>query len=398
MYNDFLNDVRVTIRDIDHNCLYTLKPNSLKELERMNCNFNPNHYSVTEFNNEDDWTKYKEFKNNKSTVELIEEEEIVATPAFIYAFDNLGPYRFAELCGLLLSSRYKGFLLGGVGADGKIDGEIDNVLNSDVHINDIIGLWEPESKSSFNNVLIDINETVIFQFKHIIVSRSGGQAKARQKLLSLYENRKTKKSEFLSPLIRKKKPSIYVLITNIEINSNFRSKFTDLYIKHNPDIKHCQIIGLDDLETWITKNKHIRHLYFPTIFGVPQFNLQLRFSLGHKSGIDGNAIEVYILTIMNIGTMPSYISSIYFKIIVNDKLETRCIISDQMMDLYNPKTGTILEPGRNHTFYYTIPVIKKLNNDLNKNYFPKEFVVVDEINNEYSVAIPDFIREKMLSE
>ena len=48
----------------------------------------------------------------------------MAKPAFISAFDNLGPERFTELCGLLLGSRYKGFLLGGVGPDGGIDGEV----------------------------------------------------------------------------------------------------------------------------------------------------------------------------------------------------------------------------------------------------------------------------------
>jgi len=52
-------------------------------------------------------------------------DEHMAKPAFIYAFDNLGPYRFTELCGEILGSRYNGFLLGGEGADGGIDGEID---------------------------------------------------------------------------------------------------------------------------------------------------------------------------------------------------------------------------------------------------------------------------------
>ncbi len=62
--------------------------------------------------------------------------------------------RFTELCGLLLGSRYKGFLLGGVGPDGGIDGEIDNVL----------GEWLPETKSVLWLEGIDPNELVIFQF------------------------------------------------------------------------------------------------------------------------------------------------------------------------------------------------------------------------------------------
>jgi len=60
----------------------------------------------------------------------------MAKPAFIYAFDNLGQSKFVELCGLLLASRYKGFLLGGVGPDGGIDAEIDQA----------IGTWCPEQE------------------------------------------------------------------------------------------------------------------------------------------------------------------------------------------------------------------------------------------------------------
>jgi hypothetical protein len=49
----------------------------------------------------------------------------MAKPAFIYAFDNLGPERYTEICGLILASRFKGFLLGGVGPDGGIDHDAD---------------------------------------------------------------------------------------------------------------------------------------------------------------------------------------------------------------------------------------------------------------------------------
>jgi hypothetical protein len=55
-------------------------------------------------------------------------EDFLATPAFVYAFDNLGPSQFIALCALLLGSRYKGFLLSGPGADGGIDAETDTLL------------------------------------------------------------------------------------------------------------------------------------------------------------------------------------------------------------------------------------------------------------------------------
>ena len=96
----------------------------------------------------------------------------MAKPAFIYAFDNLGPERFAELCGVLLGSRYKGFglfLMGGVGPDGGIDAEFDTDL----------GIWQPESEQALFNDIIFPERTVIFQFKHKTVSRVGSQADAR---------------------------------------------------------------------------------------------------------------------------------------------------------------------------------------------------------------------------
>ena len=80
----------------------------------------------------------------------------MAEPAFIYAFDNLGPYRFIELCGELLGSSYSGFLLGGEGPDGGIDAEIDNVL----------GVWNPEVRSPLLEDIIQPKETLVFQFKH----------------------------------------------------------------------------------------------------------------------------------------------------------------------------------------------------------------------------------------
>lgn len=100
----------------------------------------------------------------------------MAKPAFIYAFDNLGPERFTELCGLLLASRYKGFLLGGVGPNGGIDGEIDEIL----------GRWNPESVSPLLNQVIQPGQLVVFQFKHRATARLG-QVQTRAQLLSLYK-------------------------------------------------------------------------------------------------------------------------------------------------------------------------------------------------------------------
>lgn len=394
MLNELSDNAR--LYDINGNFLHEVKRNRSATARLLHPNYDPNS-NCYKFSNEEEFETFAKLMNERFTLKIIKREptDVMATPAFIYAFDNLGPYRFTELCGLLLGSRHKGFLLGGVGADGKIDGEIDNILDTDAKIEDIVGLWRPESKSPLNNILIQPDETVIFQFKHITVSRAGGQTKARQILISLYENRKDKKSEVLSPLISKKKPSAYFLITNIEVNSNFRSKFNELCKKNNPNIKHYQIIGLDDLEAWIVNEKHLRHLYFPTIFSSPQFNLQLRFTAGLLSGPNGD-LKIYILTVMNTGEVASYINYVYFNVIVNSELRKMDIINDEVMNLYNPKLGTILEPGRKHEFFYPFTVMNKRADELDENYFPVEVVVVDEINNKYNVAIPDWIREKML--
>ena len=135
----------------------------------------------------------------------------MAKPAFIYAFDNLGPERFAELCGLLLATRHKGFLLGGVGADGGIDTELDEVL----------GEWQPESVSPLLNEVIQPGRLVVFQFKHKVTARVG-QARAREQLLGLYKCQSNKKCELHRNLIPHKRPGTYVLVTNVEVNSGYR--------------------------------------------------------------------------------------------------------------------------------------------------------------------------------
>jgi hypothetical protein len=94
---------------------------------------------------------------------LFNGEEDMAKPVFIYAFDNLGPYRFTELCGELFGSRYNGFMLGGEGADGGIDAEIDKVL----------GIWHPEAKDALLTDIIQPGQKVVFQFKHKVSARIG---------------------------------------------------------------------------------------------------------------------------------------------------------------------------------------------------------------------------------
>lgn len=305
----------------------------------------------------------------------------MARPAFIYAFDNLSPYRFAELCGFLLAERYKGFLLGGVGPDGGIDGEIDNIL----------GVWSPETESSLENHIIQSGQLVVFQFKHKVVGRIGGQAKARQELLTLYKGSSKKSSELKRDLIVEKKPDVYVLVTNVEINANFRHTFIQECRKVNSSIKSYQIVGLDELELWVTMNKNLRHFYFPTIFGIPRFHLDIQLNLGFIENTD-----VLIVSILNIGESSSYLHAVDVKIIVENEIQKFLFnpYNIPLMATFNPKPGTIIEPGRKLSYYFPLDVVRDL---LRKHHaFPIEIVVTDEIDNTYRVEIDSSLREQLL--
>jgi len=318
----------------------------------------------------------------------------MAKPVFVYAFDNLGPERFAELCGLLLASRYKGFLLGGVGPDGGVDGELDEIL----------GEWRTESESALLNEIIQPGQLVVFQFKHKVAARVG-QAEARRQLLNLYRCGPNKTCELHRELIQHKRPAAYVLVTNVEVNSQFRTKFTQQCRSENADIEHYQVIGLDELETWVTIEPQLRHLYFPTVFGLPRFNLQVRLSEGFAApwhggfGLDlGRAEEMFVVSVLNVGTVPSYVSSTRFRAIVDGEsrfLDMLFNPDDETMKRINPKPGTAIEPGRKQDYKFRFTDLSDMKR-LGSNVFPVEVLVYDEIGNVYSEPIPQDLRKKML--
>jgi hypothetical protein len=310
----------------------------------------------------------------------------MASPAFIYAFDNLGPSRFAELCGLLLGARFRGFLLGGVGADGGVDAEIDPV----------IGEWNPESASPILTEVIQSGDKVIFQFKHKVTARVG-QTKARTQLLNLY--RKT--TELNKPLI--KKLNAYVLVTNIEVNAKFRAKFIKQCRITNPAIKHYQIIGLDELESWVTGEPQIRHLFFPTIFGEPRFNLKIKLDVGiaalSANGVLGmdldKAIHFLAISVLNVGTVPSYVSGVTFRAIIDSEIKGMSLLEIDKKDYVsqqNPLPGAIVEPGRKLDYRFRFLDLREILKQ-GKSVFLTEVVVFDDIENRYSGQLTDDLRK-----
>jgi len=323
----------------------------------------------------------------------------MAKPAFIYAFDILGPERFIELCGLIFGARFKGFLLGGVGSDGGEDGTVDASF----------GEWHTESSSAILSELIQAEQLVIFQFKHKMVGRLGGQKNARADLLKLYKcGSKKPMCELHRSLVQQKRPDVYVLVTNVEVNAQFREKFIQQCKKENPDIKLYQIVGLDELEMWITRMPELRHLYFPTIFGSPRFELRVNLDFASPTTVIPPYLEeetsliakdVLCVSVLNVGLVPSYLSSIKFQMIVGEGLQAcHCRFSDlgDSKAVYNNSVlGEALEPGRKQQFFFTFNALSKMMRKLGPDVFLDEVQVSDEIGNIYTETVPEEIRDKL---
>lgn len=339
----------------------------------------------------------------------------MAKPAFIYAFDSLGPGHFAELCGDLLGSRYAGFFLGGVGPDGGIDAEFDAYF----------GEWKPESASPLLNEIYRPGHTVVFQFKHKVSARVG-QSNARTQLLQQYRCARNRRGEVTDPcelhskLIRVKAPSAYVLVTNVEVNGNFRHDFIQQCREENMDIARYQVIGLDELASWVTSSPHLRHLYFPTIFGPPQFYLRVRldrmftFVRADQSGrawlhadqvnvkdivANGDGVtEFFRVTVMNVGTMPSYVDRMEMAVVAGGQMITVPLKTDTKNGALRDDSDTMgapLEPGRSQHYNLAFDVTSALVSAAGETPFVVEMRVWDQIDNVYVEIVPEDIRTRI---
>jgi hypothetical protein len=310
----------------------------------------------------------------------------------VYAFDNLGPARFVELCALLLGSRYKGFPLSGPGADGGIDAENDALLAE----------LRPEEPALLVKEIVVPRKLVIFQFKHMVAARVG-QVNARRKLLDLYQSSSSRVSEVCKPEVKSRKPAGYVLVTNVEVNSKFRSRFAAICRNENPDIANYQVIGLDDLEEWVTMDRSLRAHYFPTIFGSPRFDLQIKLQTGFLTRIlpDDSFIptdKVLCVGVLNVGAARSYLSAIKFKILVDGEVKYALpsLPHPARPDpLGNPKFGEPVPPGKRQEFRYLFEMFWNLKSEAKGAFFLSDVMVWDEIDNVYSVSIPDAIRKEI---
>jgi hypothetical protein len=317
----------------------------------------------------------------------------MASPAFVYAFDNLGPERFVELCGLLLGSRYKGFVLSSPGPDGGVDAENCPVLG------DLV----TENKLAIDEGILDPSSKVVFQFKHKVAARVG-QANARTKLLSMYRTSARKRSEVVGPEITNRNPDVYVLVTNAEINPVFRTSFAEICKIENPGIRSYHVLGLDELENWVTQDRNLRTLWFPTIFSPARFNLTLKLVQGivykPASGIgEVNLIgldrPVLCLTVMNTGEATSYLCNIKFRIIrdgVTEYIAPPLVPPNQIDPMANPRLGEPVEPGRSVRLRYPFLIFQRYAENYG-DFFFASVMVWDQIDNLYELDVNDKIRD-----
>ena len=98
----------------------------------------------------------------------------------------------------------------------------------DSEIDELLGEWHPESVSPLLNEIIQPERLVIFQVKHKVTARVG-QSQARGQVLGLYKCQPSKKCELYRNLILQKHPGAYVLVTNVEVNSEFRATFIPVF-------------------------------------------------------------------------------------------------------------------------------------------------------------------------
>jgi len=182
-----------------------------------------------------------------------------------------------------------------------------------------------------------------FNFKHEVTARVG-QKRARKRLSTHYKCTSQAQCE-LHRLLQNKKPDVYVLVTNVEVNAQFRAKFIRECKQHCPSINHYQIIGLDDLEIWVTSETELRHLFFPTLFGPLRFLLRIKLLQASPRGVDARQDKdgkhsLFIISVQNTGTVPSYIDAIGLEVLVNgERIKFTFRHTSNQLDTFVPVQG-----------------------------------------------------------
>ena len=230
---------------------------------------------------------------------------------------------------------------------------------------------------------------------------------ARSQLLNLYRSKNRRQSEVQSELIVSRKPDTYVLVTNVEIHSQFRESFRQLCTAENPDIANYLVVGLDDLQVWVTLDRHLRSQFFPTIFERPRFNLSLKMQTGFTMHTTSSSLpamytpkdRILVVSVMNTGEATSYIDNIKFKVLFDGNV--RYLLPAPLPPAYdplaNPRLGEPLTPGRSYTFRYSFAMFTDQQTETGaKELFLAEVMVWDQIDNLYTLDFLEDIRDEIL--
>jgi hypothetical protein len=150
----------------------------------------------------------------------------------------------------------------------------------------------------------------------------------------------------------------------------------------------------------------LRHLYFPTIFGLPRFNLQIKYSPAFPTYNTGVPIpypdfddHLLCISALNIGTVTSFINSIGFEAIVDGERKFFNLIDfgHSFTSHMNPTLGTPLEPGRKQQYFYRFDDLNQEIKTLGNNVVPVGFLIEDEVGNKYSEPISESLSKELSS-
>ena len=191
------------------------------------------------------------------------------------------------------------------------------------------------------------------------------------------------------------------------MNSLFRNSFIQLCISHYPAIKHYQIIGIDELEDWITMQTELRHLYFPTIFGLPRYDLRLKIYIGRYDyqyklltphPDDATLRDTLCISVLNVGSAASYVEKFTFHGITNGEQTgfQPNKLADEELLRYNPTQGTAVEPGRRQSHHFRLSNLAQQMKKQGDDFFPSDIRVHDEIGNVYSEIIPENFKNQLI--
>ena len=198
-----------------------------------------------------------------------------------------------------------------------------------------------------------------------------------------------------------KKPRTYVLVTNVEVNTAFRESFREICRAESTDIANFEVIGLDELQAWVTQDHHLRAQFFPMLFGRPRFELKVNLVLGTTMVPDSPTFpttvrkgeELVCITVANVGEVTSYVENLKFKAVIDGKVQylLPSPLPKEQDPLANPRPGAAVAPGQSLDYRHYLKMLQNASSEASE-FWLAELIVRDQIGNTYTCEIPDDVR------